>query len=217
MSAHRSPARARNDLVDRIVRALDGFMSRRLGIWEIASDPDCMFRIACGRAPEEMEFPDGVRLPKGAPVAILHFWGDHVPVLPPEGADLAWARRTLELAERSLRSVAREMQTDPRLQGAQALGNTVSLPYGAGTLRVLERLGFTVFPEPRRGAWAALTARGSQLWTRLLRRAYNPASNRAGQGRAYSTRPLWMLRSTLLSRYGSSDDPRDDQGSTDNA
>ncbi len=186
--------------MNRIVRAIDAAMRRRLGIWEIPGDPECIFRLARGHAEHALILPDGTHLSPGDPVAVMHLWGERVPAIPPHGADLAWARRTQHLLVHSMHTLARQVRDDPRLADALALGNTTSLPYTPATVRMFEHLGFTVFEEPERTGLAVLLARGSQVWTRLLRRAYNAASDRSAVAE-YTTRPLWISRATLLARY----------------
>ena len=202
--------RAKDDLLNRIVWAVDRQQRRRLGIWEIANDPECFFRLARGRAHRAFVLPDGLRVSPGDPVAILHLWGERVPALPPEGANLAWARRTQRILAHSMRAVAREVRDDPRLADAVAFGNDTTLPYTTGSVRMFERIGFTFAEsEQRNGLLARLVARGAQLWTRLLRRAYNAPSLRSSDSQTYVTRPMWMSRTTLLDRYDKPSPPTD--------
>ncbi len=198
--------RASNDLLNRLVRWFDGVQQRRLGIWEFSDEPNCIFRLGLGRLHYDMELPDGTALREGAPVAILHVWGEHMPPIPPEGADMAWARRTQRALVHSLRLVAREMAEDPRLADAQALGNDTNLPVGAGGVRMFERLGFT-FLEPleRRTLTDRVAGRVAHLWALLLRRAYNQKSAERWSTKDFVTRPMWISRRSLLERYGAPD------------
>ncbi len=194
--------RAKDDLLNRIVRAVDDAQRRRLGIMAIADDPECIFRLAKGYSAHGFCLPDGTQVSRGDPVAVLHLWGERMPPVPPEGADLAWAKRTQRLLIHSMGAVAREVRDNPLLADALALGNQASLPFSTGTTRMLERLGFA-FLETQDGQrpLARLMARLSQVWTRLLRRAYNAASLRDRDAKAYETRPMWMSRAALLDRY----------------
>jgi hypothetical protein len=198
--------RAKNDLLNRLVRALDRFMRARLGVWEIAGDSVGFYRLARKRASHDVALNDGSHITAGDPVGILHLWGERVPALPAEGADLAWAKQTYRVFVHSLKAVAREMQENPLLSDAVAVGNDFSFAYRVGSANMFERIGFTLTKPPQRNFVDRLVQRGSRLWTRLLRRAYNAPSLRSVDTPDYDTISLWMSRATLLDRYGTRTD-----------
>ncbi len=198
--------RSKNDLLNRGVRRVDRFMRARLGVWEIADDSVCFYRLATKRAPYALTLADGSRVGAGDPVAILHLWGERIPALPAKGADLAWAKQSYRVLMHSLRAVAREMQVNPLLADAVAVGNEFSFAYNVGSANMFERIGFTLIQPSQRGLLDRLTHRAGRLWTRLLRRAYNEPSLRAASTPEYDTVSLWMSRAELLKRYGTRTD-----------
>lgn len=194
--------RARDDLLNRLVRWFDGVQRRRLGIWEFSQEPDCIFRLGRGHMHQTITFPDGTTVAEGAPVAVLHVWGERMPPIPPEGADLAWARGLRADILFSLRLIARAMMEDPRLADVEALGNDTNLPVAAGGVRMFERLGFTFFaPLERRTPVERIVGWGAHTWAWLLRRAYNQKSAERWSPSDFVTRPMWIGRRALLERY----------------
>ena len=187
------------DVLDRLTRAIDTFQRRRVGIWEFSDDPECIFRIGLGPAPRSFELPDGTHVAKGQQVGVIHIWGDHLPTIPASGADLAWAKQTVRRLGYSLGLLARHVAENPALAHVPAIGNDTAFPYTPGTVRMLERIGFTVYPPvPRRTLFARLHRLGARVWTWLLRRAYNPESVSARTFTALEIRPMWMSRRMLL-------------------
>jgi len=190
------------DPVSRAIRALDAFQRRRMGIWEFSDDPDCIFRIGLGRARRDLELPDGTRIVKGQQVGIIHIWGDHLPVIPSSGADLAWARQTVRRLERSLHLLAQHVSAHPALAHVPAIGNETVFPYTTGTVCMLQRIGFTVSPPvPPSSVFGHLYRFGARLWTWLLRRAYNPESASRESFADLEIRSMWMSRRTLLDHH----------------
>lgn len=199
-------SRAKDDLMNRLVRGLDRFIRWRLGIYEIAGDAQCIFRLGRKRARYSFTLPDGVRVSTGEPVAMLHLWGDRVPALPPEGADIEWANRTMRLTRHSLRVVAREMQSNPLLANAVALGNDASMAYTTASMNLLKRLGFVQVDPAEQGRLEPVILRINRGWSRLLRRAYNAPSLRSASTPEFDIRPMWISRASLLERHGGSPD-----------
>ncbi len=193
--------RAKDDLLNRSVRALDRFMRQRLGVWEIEGDQECFYRLSCKRAPYALALNDGATIAPGDMVVILHLWGERIPALPEAGADLAWARQAHRLLMHSLRAVAREMQSNPLLRDAVAVGNDFSFAVNMGSANMFERIGFTLIEPRQRHVLDRLLQGGGRLWTRLLRRAHNAPSLRAANTPEYETRALWMSRAKLLELY----------------
>lgn len=189
-------------LLARLVRAIDAFLRRRMGVWDFADDPDCIFRLALGHAPRDVVLDDGTRVARGERVAILHLWGDHMPTIPASGADLAWARRVTRALDHSLRLLAEHVAANPALADVPAIGNDTTFPYTPGTVRMLERIGFSVLePVAPSGPIQRLVLLGARVWTWLLRHAYNRESAAGLRLGDLGTRPLWMSRTTLLERH----------------
>ncbi len=186
-----------------LIRRFDALLRRANGVYEFWPDPDCVLRLQRARAPHELRFPTHSVLP-GEQVLGLHLRNEQVPPLPQEGPDLAWAARMRRLFVASLRAVARELERDPRLAGARALGGaTVLLGAGedAASVRLMRRLGFTIWPYRTR------LGRFGEFWENLytwgLMWAYNPASLRGRRLLDLRRMEMWMPVEELRRRYGS--------------
>ncbi len=131
-----------------IIRLFDRFLQRVLGVYEFCDDPNCLFRARVTEAPHAISLPDG-EIPAGAKVLELHFWSEHFPRIPPEGPSFALALKGVRMLTGSFRAVAREVQHNPCLADAQAVGGVNALIYpdaGPASEQLLRRLGFTIFP-----------------------------------------------------------------------
>ncbi len=89
------------------VRFLDFILRRFMGIEEYCRRPDCLFRIALVRCPEEVRLADGTLVPLGDPVGDLHYWNEHMPSLADGKPALAWALAADRKVRRSLGELAR--------------------------------------------------------------------------------------------------------------
>ncbi len=186
----------------RVVRAFDRFLGKLQGIFVFWDDPDCFFRVQIARAPHKIVLPDAEILAREK-VLGLHFWNEHVPMIPPEGGDLAMALRASRMVVRSFRVLAREMRRDPRMAGVQALGGATALfAFGddSGGEKLFTRLGFTMFP------YQNPLGRFGEFWENLyswtLMWAYNAVSLRQRRFVRLRRTECWMTASEFLSRYG---------------
>ncbi len=191
----------------RIVRAFDRFLCRRQGVFVFWDDPDCLFRAQFMRAPREIVLP-GTVIPAGAKVLGLHFWNEHLPQIAPEGPTVAQAVRGRRMIASTFRALAREMRSDPRMEGVQALGGaTVLFAAGDGSSgeRLFTRLGFTVFP------YRSPLGRFGEFWenfyTWALMWAYNAVSLQQRQFLALSRTESWITAGDFLRRYDTGEDP----------
>ena len=190
----------------RIVRAFDRFLCRLQGVFVYWDDPDCFFRVQIARAPHKIVLPD-TEIPAGEKVLGLHFWNEHMPVLPREGGDLAMALRASRMVVSSFRVLAREMHHDPRMVGVQALGGATALfavGDDSGGEKLFTRLGFTMFP------YQTPLGRFGEFWENLyswaLMWAYNAVSLRQRRFVKLCRTECWMSASEFLRRYGTAAD-----------
>lgn len=194
--------RAEKDLLNRLTRAIDRLQRYRRGIQEFSSDPDCIYRLSIESAPRNAILPDGTMFQQGEPVGILHIWGDHMPVIPPSGGDLAWAAKMARVLRRSASLLAQHAAKDRSLQSISAFGNDAFLLYTQATVHLLERIGFAVLEEaPSDGLHQQARMRAVRLWTWLLRRAFNQQSIRGIRPSDLQYRSIWLSRRTLMKRY----------------
>jgi len=186
----------------RIIRSFDGLLRRAYHIVEFCDDPTCLIRLRVRPAPYAIPLPDG-RVPPGAPVLELHIWNEHIPPLPPDGPDAAWAARTWRLFVRSLHAVAHQMQRDPVLADVSAVGGVTALfppSDQAGGGRLAKRLGFVVLPYRHR------LGRFGEFWENLyswaIMWAFNAASLRRRHLLALRRTEVWMSATEFRRRYG---------------
>jgi hypothetical protein len=189
------------DLLDRLVVALDRWQRRRLGIWEFSDDPACVFRLGLTRSPFDARLADGTVVHQGDIVAVIHLSNERMPLIPPGGPDLAWARGLSRSLIHSLRLLAHYVATSPALDAIQAFGGWATFAFTPGTIRMLNRLGMeAVDPLPQHGAqW--FVDLGARIWVWLLRRAFNPQSVRGLRLGDIQRRPFWMSKRTLLALH----------------
>ena len=186
-----------------LIQRLDRLIRRINGIFEFCDDDTCVFRLQWKRAPHEIRLSDGTTVRRNEPVLYLHLWSEHIPPMPPQGPDLAWAvtlRRRLLL---TLRQLARWVREDSHQSQVRAIGGaTVLIPAGGneGGKRLLERLGFDVFPY--HGPLGRFGEFWENLYAWVLMWAYNPASVRHRSPRRMRRTEVWMSVQTLLERYG---------------
>jgi len=132
----------------RLVRCFDRWLSRRYGIFEFSQHPDCLLRLQAAVAHRSLTLPDR-RVERGEPVLLLHLWNERLSALPPVDAGLSRAKTMQRMIIRSLTELACYVDQHPELAQRRALGGvTVLLGAGshAGGVRLVERLGFSVFP-----------------------------------------------------------------------
>ncbi len=194
--------RAEKDLLNRLTRAIDRLQRYRRGIQEFSSDPDCIYRLSIEGAPRNAVLPDGTMLQQGKPVGILHIWGDHIPVIPSSGDNLAWAAKMVRVLRRSANLLAQHVAKEKSLQSISVFGNDAFFLYTESTVHLLERIGFVVLEEaPSDGLHQQARMRAARLWTWLLRRAFNQQSIRGIRPSDLKYRSVWLSRRTLMERY----------------
>jgi hypothetical protein len=138
----------------------------------------------------------------GEPVLALHLWNEHVPPLPPDGPDIAWATRSQRLFVRSLRAVAGQMRHDTRLAGVRAVGSATALfapDDSSGGVRLMQRLGFTV--TPYHSPLGHLGEFWENFYSWWIMWTFNAVSLRTRQLIHMRRSEMWMPADEFLSRY----------------
>jgi hypothetical protein len=95
--------------------ALDARLRRRLAVVEYSSHPACVFRIGIAHSRRALTLHDGTHLKVGQRFMELHFWNEHIPPVPPNGATIRWARLMQQSMATSLRELARFLSSRPDL------------------------------------------------------------------------------------------------------
>jgi hypothetical protein len=203
--------------LSRAVRGVDSLLRQRQGIEEFTEDDDCIFRISYGFAERPVLLSDGTAVAEGEPVLLLHFWNEHLPLMPSEGPSPAWAIRLKQRMRTSLVAVARHIEGERTLAGVRALHGAP--PFGsrigvAQMVRTAHRFGFDVIDPDAAREWRQrvhLVFDSMLLWG--LAYAFNPAGLKT-KGLLRHRHQLWIARRKLLLLYGSGSDaapPRADR------
>jgi hypothetical protein len=185
-----------------LIRGLDALQRRILGVVEFSDDPGCLLRIQLKRTSRPLIFPDQA-IPTGELALYLHLWNEHLPTLPPEGPDLAWAVRLRRSLVASLCAVARHLQNEVQLEDVRAVGGATALfspGERSGGERAIRRLGFAVIPAHRP------LGRFGEFWENLyatwLMWTFNPGSLRYRKMLSRRRAEIWMPVDEFLRRYG---------------
>jgi hypothetical protein len=182
-----------------------------MGIQEFSDDPRCILRLGVATARADVELADGTVVRRGDTVGVLHLWNEHMPQIPPNGPDLAWAKEFKRSLVLSFRLLASHVAQDPALADIQAIVGDIPLTYTPATIRMLQRIGLQVItPAPPRGLVNRGIDLGMRIWTWLLRRAFNPGSMQDLRLSDLHHRSVWSSRRTLIALHGS-DDPAANQ------
>jgi len=187
-----------------LIRQFDAMLRRAYGVFEFCDDENCLLRLRLTEAPYPLRLSDHV-VRAGDPVLELHLWNEHIPPLPPDGPDLAWATRMRRMLIHSFHVLARYMENDPHLSSVCAVGGvTVLLSPGdrPGGERLMERLGFTITP------YHNPLGRFGEFWENFyawwLMWTFNAASLRRRQLIRLRRVEVWMSADEFLQRYGTS-------------
>ena len=188
----------------RLVKAIDARLRRRQGIVPYSNDPECLLRISSGRADADRTLSDGTQIRRGDPICIIHFWNEHMPQIPPKGADIAWALQFRRQLRHSFRLLAQHFQETPAAERVQAITGELSFgsAYRFGRFEaIMERWGFDVVasPEPTQ-LWSRFVRFWENVYALALAWAYNPGSL-AGDRWRLRRDVLWMSRRVLMETY----------------
>lgn len=182
------------------VFALDRWLRRHQGIFEYADSPDCIFRLARGRAERNLVLVDGTRIALGAPTLDLHLWNEHIPVIPAQGVTMQWARRTSRAMDHSLRQLAYYLAGRDEFRDVAAIRADMRLaaPERGNKLALLvEHYGFEAVAA---APVSRLHALGENILMMFIVWAVNPAALRGDilrRGRAL----FYCSRRALERRY----------------
>ncbi|MFZ1041012.1 MAG: hypothetical protein WCA79_06540 [Anaerolineales bacterium] len=190
------------NLLRAIIRRFDNWLSHVEGVEPFTDDPQCILRIQFGRVIHDITFPNQV-IRSDASALFIHFWNEHMPVIPDEGADLSYGLKLQRLAIYSMKRVAEYIQSNPSLSDVQVIGGIttfISREAADGGRKSFEHLGFTIFPYARtEGAFGEFWENFYGWW---LMWAYNPVSARYRKMQEMQHTEFWMAREKFLERFG---------------
>jgi hypothetical protein len=177
-------------------------LRRRQGIEEFTDDPECLFRISLERAGRALVLSDGAAIRPADPVLGIHYWNEHLPPIPEQGLNPAWAASFRRGLGYSLTLIADLVAHDPRFGGVVAIHGAPAFAArsGAGTsARISARLGYDVIEDEGGERPIHVWLDGVLVW--FLMWTFNRASTR-GRGISHGRLQIWMSRRKLIERYG---------------
>lgn len=167
--------------LENAIFGLDRWLRHRQGVFEYTDDPTCVFRIQHAQADAPLALSGGARIEPGMPILNLHLWNEHVPLMGPEGATVAWARHLSRAIQSSLRQLAAYLDANSDLDDVAALRANMRLgtaEQGAQLVRLMGRYGFEPADDVLRpGYWqsGSLHHYGENILIFMLVMATNPA------------------------------------------
>lgn len=184
-----------------LVRAFDRFLCRATGVFEFCDHPQCLLRLQWARAPRTLLLSDGLRVPEGAKVLMLHLWNEHLPRMDCRGPDVAWAVQVQRMLVFSLGEAARWLAARPDVEQVAAVGGitVLALTDDGRVSPLIRRLGFDVFPYRR------ALGRFGEFWENFytwgIMWTFAPFSLRGRSLLRLRRAEIWMSREAFLRRY----------------
>lgn len=193
-------------LFARVVRTLDARLRRWQGIYEFCEDPVCIWRLSLARARAPMTFADGTTVAPGDLLAVIHFWNERIPPVPPAGPDMAWARQMYQTLVVSLRLLAQYLAGRPELAGVRAVGGEAGFFTSAeleSQAKLFQRLGFELWrPRATAGLWWRFAEFWQNVYSWALINVFNPGSLRGKNPLTLERCQIWIPRARLIALHG---------------
>ena len=190
----------------RAIFLLDTRLRRRLAVFEYSANPSCIFRLGIVRARRGLTLRDGTRLQTGDRVAQLHFWNEHIPPVPPDGATIRWARHVRQDVAASLRELAHYLASRPDLHDVNVVCADVPSATRAQSqqvARIMGHFGFEVFTADEHLSIGERIHRfGENILISLTVFAQNAAALRLDTLSRVRV-PIYLSRRTLDGKFGS--------------
>ena len=166
-----------------------------------------MLRLQITKAPHRLNIP-GHLVETGEPVLGLHLWNEHVPPIPPDGPNVAWAKKVQRAFVNSLQAAAKYIASNSTLSDRRAVGGATILLYAGvhtGGIKLMKRLGFTVMPYQNR------LGRYGEFWENfyswLLVWAYNPGGLHSRNFKLFRRGEIWMATDAFINQYSRDSEP----------
>ena len=90
----------------RAILALDRLLRHCYRVHEYTNDIECIFRIALRTARSDIRLQPGLLIRSGDTIVELHLWNEQLPLIPPNGANMAWGTLVDRQIRRSLTLLA---------------------------------------------------------------------------------------------------------------
>ncbi|MFQ6058379.1 MAG: hypothetical protein ACE5MB_05795 [Anaerolineae bacterium] len=189
------------------ISALDALLRRLYHVQEFTQEEDCILRLAPGRSDREITLSDGTRVARGEAIGILHFWNEHIPLMPIEGPDLGWGIKFYRQLLKSLQALAVYVESEPQFKELRAFRGETAFVFTEGLEqyeRVFGRLGFDfVARDESAGKMKHFGEFWENFYVWALIWAFNPGSLRGKDLFRLQRCQIWISRQVLLERYGS--------------
>jgi hypothetical protein len=199
---NRSPQR--HPWVAAVIDKIDKALRRRIGVTEYTQSRECLCRMQITRSADDLLLGDGTRVRPGDRIINLHFWTEQVPLIPPAGPTIAWARHISRIFESSLQELAHHLAARTDVQAIAAIRVSMALGSAARSdqvSRVLARFGFEPAPRQQQPSLGERIHRyGENILISLMVLAHNPITIRSDTLRRDRV-TLYLSRRTLERRY----------------
>jgi hypothetical protein len=189
-----------------LLEAIDSRLRRQLGVNEYAQSPHCVFRMQIVCNADDVVLKDGTCLRPGDRIIDLHFWNQHVPLMPEAGPTLGWARRMNDGFRHSLQELAQYLAARTDTDDIAAVRAVAALGADARKekiTRILSRYDFEIVlkREPPPSLLQQIRRLGENILISLMVLAYNASALRRDTLRRGRV-PAYLSRRALDERYG---------------
>ena len=185
-----------------IIRRFDNWLSHKDGVEPFTDDPQCILRIQIIQLDHDISFPDQT-VHAGSKALSIHFWNEHMPLIPDDGPDLAYGLKFQRLIVYSMKLIAEHIEDRSALNDVKIVGGIttfVSREAADGGRKSFEHLGFTIFPHHRTlGAFGEFWENFYGWW---LMWTFNPVSARYRKMQDMQHTEFWMTREKFMEKFG---------------
>ncbi len=192
-----------------LIFALDARLRRQQAVVGYSSHPSCVFRLGVARARQTLVLRDGTRLRAGQRMIELHFWNEHIPPVPPNGATIRWARQMQTGISTSLRELARYLSSRPDLRDISVICGHVPSATRAQWRQIEHIMGYygfeTVMESERLSLHERIHRLGENILISLTIFAQNAAALRLDTLMRVRI-PIYLSRRDLERKFGDVDD-----------
>ncbi len=193
-----------------IICWIDSLLRRVLGVREFGPCAACLLRVAYKQADSRLALNDGTVVERGAAIADLHLWNEHVPPLSARGSRFVWVNRIRRQMHLSLQELAFYARTNPDLQNITAFRARVAFAgrgRGEKVAGIAARFGFErVWPDRPPCLGRRIHDFFENFWLWGLVWAYNPRSLRR-RNLMRQRHELWISKTAIQERFGCSSVP----------
>ena len=190
------------NLLRLIIRRFDNWLSQVEGVEPFTDDPQCVLRIQLGHINQDITFPDPIIRSKSSAL-LIHFWNEHMPIIPEKGPDLSYGLKLQRLIVYSMKLIAKHIQDNPSLNNVRVIGGIttfVSRESADGGRASFQHLGFTIFPYQRSaGAFGEFWENFYTWWVMWT---YSPVSAQYRKMLDMQRTEFWTTREKFLDKFG---------------